>query len=79
MLATAATSRANPGCSGKDETVQAEESGKEGKIRESEKKASRGSSVALRLPRPKRETAIGDGSIDVETEEQRAGDLISEQ
>ena len=63
VLATAATSRANPGWSGKDETVQAEESGKEGKMRESEKIDSRGSSDdddALRLPRPKKETAIAE-------------------
>ena len=60
VLATAATSRANPGWSGKDETVQAEESGKEGKMRESEKIESRGSSDALRLPRPKKETAIAE-------------------
>ena len=38
--------------------AQEEEVGKEGKKRESEKKESRGSSEALRLPRPKRETAI---------------------
>ena len=38
--------------------AQEEEVGKEGKKRESEKKESRGSSDALRLPRPKRETAI---------------------
>ena len=64
VLATAATSRAKPGWSGKEERAQAEEEvGKneeeEGKKRESEKKESRGSSDALRLPRPKRETAIG--------------------
>ena len=64
VLATAATSRANPGWSGKDETVQGkEESGKEGKMRESEKKASRGSSDALRLPRPKKEIAIAESEI----------------
>ena len=57
VLATAATSRANPGWSGNDETVHAEESGKEGNMRESEKIESRGSSDALRLPRPKIETA----------------------
>mgnify|MGYP000279396234 CR=1 FL=1 len=44
--------------------AQEEEVGKEGKKRESEKKESRGSSEALRLPRPKRETAIWHLEID---------------
>ena len=65
MLATAAMSRAKPGWSGK------EESGKEGKRRESEKKASRGSCVDLRLPSPKWERAIGRERMDGIQEESK--------
>ena len=78
MLATAATSRAKPGWSGKEESAQEEEeeAGKEGNKRESEKKASRGSCVDLRLPSPKRERAIcerwADAGIEMRNRRKRA-------